>query len=727
MGAYGSVAKPAAADVRGRQAGRALTPRYWAFLSYSHSDQETAKWLHKALETFRLPRDLVGRRTGAGQVPPTLRPVFRDREELVASDDLGHTISDALSISRSLIVLCSPAAASSRWTNEEIRRFKQLNPGGHVLAAVVAGEPFASEMPGREAEECFPPALRQRVDSRGRLTGKKVEPIAADLRPQGDGRQMGLMKLVAGMLELPLDDLVRRDSVRRTRRLTWLAAASLAGMLVASGLAIAAVQARDEARAQRSEAEGLIGFMLGDLKDKLEPLGRLDVLDSVGVRALDYYSKQDRGTLTDQGLAQRSKALTLIGQIADLRGDLDGALYRYREALAGTAEALRRSPDDQQRIFDHAQNVFWVGYIALQRGQMREAERQFLEYRRLAGRLTALNPAEKKWQLEKVSADTNLGMLLLEDAQFSKATPMFREALASAERLQAAEPRDSQYRGVVFETLAYLADAQEGEGHLDEAIGTRERQLEGLEQAAAADRNDTMVKRKSLAARRALGRLFASRGEVDAAVAHLRAGSALAQELRQREPDNTEWLRNAAMSHLDLGALLLASRRVDEAEPSIRAGCEIAQRLHARDASVVAWVDAARHCLINRGQAAAARGNAGEALALARRAATLSPASGPKKLDPGSLFLIAQAQILRGDQLAATKDRAGATAAWTAALNAMSQSRSQAPQQKSMRYRLARRLGREAEAGSIASELEAIGFRHPEFVAERRKNAVRPV
>ncbi|HEV2078516.1 MAG TPA: TIR domain-containing protein [Allosphingosinicella sp.] len=723
MGAYGSVLERPSANARGRRAAPPPAPRYWAFLSYSHSDKKAAEWLHKALESFRVPKDLVGKRTEAGEVPATLRPVFRDREELVASDDLGHTIRDSLSVSRCLIVLCSPAAARSRWTNEEIRRFKQLNPSGRVLAAIVAGEPFASEIPGREEEECFPPALRQRVDSKGRLTGKRAEPIAADLRPEGDGRRMGLLKLIAGMLALPLDDLVRRETVRRQRRLTWLAAGSLAGMVVTSGLAIAAVQARDEARDQRSEAESLVGFMLGDLKDKLEPLGRLDVLDSVGVRALDYYRKQDRGTLTDQGLAQRSKALTLIGQIANLRGDLDGALKRYQEALAGTAEALRRAPDDQQRIFDHAQNVFWVGYIAFQRGQVEEAERRFLEYRRLAERLVALDPDEKKWQLEKVYADTNLGMLLLEDAQFSKATPVLREALANAERLQAANPRDKEYRDIVFEALAYLADAQEGEGHLDEAIGSRERQLEGLQSAAATDQNDTMVKRRSLSARRALGRLFASRGELDSAVMHLRAGAALAQELRQREPDNTEWLRNAAMSYLDLGALLLASRRVDEAEPSIRAGCEIAQGLLARDPSVVLWVDAARHCLINRGQAAAARGNRGEALALARRAATLSPASAPKKLDPGSLFLIAQAQMLRGDQLAATGDTAGAAAAWTAALKLMSQSRSQAPQERTIRYRIAKRLGREGEAGSIASALDSIGYRHPDFVSERRRNA----
>ena len=160
-----------------------------------------------------------------------------------------------------------------------------------MLAAIVAGEPFASDMPGREAEECFPPALRQKYDRRGRPTGKRAEPLAADLRESGDGRRLGFLKLVAGMLGVGLDELVQRETTRRHRRLAWLAAASLAGMAVTSTLAVTAIQARDAAREQRREAEGLVGFMLGDLKDKLEPIGRLDALDGVGARVLAYYQQ----------------------------------------------------------------------------------------------------------------------------------------------------------------------------------------------------------------------------------------------------------------------------------------------------------------------------------------------------------------------------------------------------------------------------------------------------
>ena len=148
--------------------------RYCAFLSYGHRDADTARWLHESLERFRVPQALVGKVTANGPIPARLVPIFRDRHELAASGDLAREIEAALSDSRFLIVLCSPAAAASRWTGAEIDRFKKLRPDGCVLAAIIDGEPFASEMPGREAEECFPPALRHKYDKRGRATKQRA-------------------------------------------------------------------------------------------------------------------------------------------------------------------------------------------------------------------------------------------------------------------------------------------------------------------------------------------------------------------------------------------------------------------------------------------------------------------------------------------------------------------------------------------------------------------------
>src|SRR5436305_2534784 len=300
----------------GAQRAPRLRTRYYAFLSYSHKDKELAGWRHPELERFRVPSALAGKLTANGVVPRRLTPIFRDEQDLSAGGELAQEIKAALAASQFLVVLCSPTAAKSRWTNTEIESFKRTRPEGCVLAAVAAGEPFASDIAGREDEECFPPALRFKYDRRGHQTTKRAEPLAADFRDDGDGKRLALLKLVAGMLGVGLDELVQREQTRRHRRMAWLAAASLGGMAVTSTLALAAFQARNEAREQRREAEGLVAFMLGDLKDKLEPIGKLDALDGVGSRVLAYYSPQDASELSDAALLQRSRALSLMGQVA---------------------------------------------------------------------------------------------------------------------------------------------------------------------------------------------------------------------------------------------------------------------------------------------------------------------------------------------------------------------------------------------------------------------------
>lgn len=693
-----------------------LQARYYAFLSYSHKDQAMADWLHRELERFRVPKSLAGRLTANGVIPARLTPIFRDRHELAAADDLGAEIRLALASSQYLVVLCSPDAAKSRWTNAEIEEFKRSRPEGCVLAAIVGGEPFASEMPGREAEECFPPALRQKFDRRGRPTGKRAEPLAADLRESADGRRMGFLKLVAGMLGVGLDELVQRETTRRQRRLAWVAAGSLAGMAVTSTLAVTAFQARDEARDQRREAEGLVGFMLDDLKEKLEPIGRLDALDAVGSRALGYFEKQDKSTLSDEALAQRSKALTMLGEIAHTRGDLDGALRQYREAFASTQELLQREPDNPQRLFDHAQNVFYLGYIDQQRGQLDRAGAAFREYRRLAQAMIALEPDNPKWKLELAYAVNGLGIILMGQHRYREAATAFRQGLDVSEALAASEPNNRDYQYRLLEGLAWLADANRSEGRLEDAIAHRERQLGLLERWSARRPDDRELSRKAMTAHRAISNLLASRGDMRAAFEHAGHAVQLADLLVQTEPGNTEWLEHVAVSKLDLGFLLQVAGDRARAASAIRSGCEIDTRLIAKDSSVRTWKEDIRlQCLEQRGRLALANNSPDEAVAIARQAVEV--ARGSKGATPaGAAAARAMAYNLLGDSLAAARQSRQATAAWRTAAGYWPKNVMLPPELLARGANIMRDAGNESAARQISDRLNSIGYRHPTFV-----------
>ncbi len=210
--------------------------KYWAFISYSHQDEQWATWLHKKLEGYRVPRRLVGRETSYGKVPKRVYPVFRDREELPGSSDLGEKISAAIQGSRFLVVLCSPNSARSHWVNEEVREFKRLGREDQVLSLIVDGEPWATDKPESGLLECFPDAVRWRVNSNGSLSDERSEPIAADARVGKDGRKNAFFKLLSGLLEVDYDDLKQRDKRRRLWLRLQLAALTAVVLAVVGGI-----------------------------------------------------------------------------------------------------------------------------------------------------------------------------------------------------------------------------------------------------------------------------------------------------------------------------------------------------------------------------------------------------------------------------------------------------------------------------------------------------------
>jgi hypothetical protein len=185
--------------------------KYWAFISYSHRDKKWGEWLHRSLETYRVPKRLVGQATRDGIRPRRLFPVFRDREELPVSADLSGRVNEALAESRYLIVVCSPNSAQSHYVSEEIKFFKKLGREDRVLALIVGGEPHCSD----SSNECFPEALMHRVRVDGTLLPDCSESIAGDAREGKDGKLNAKLKLLAGLLDVKFDALKQSEHERR--------------------------------------------------------------------------------------------------------------------------------------------------------------------------------------------------------------------------------------------------------------------------------------------------------------------------------------------------------------------------------------------------------------------------------------------------------------------------------------------------------------------------------
>ncbi len=510
--------------------------RYRAFISYSHQDAVEGRRLHRRLERYVLPKRLVGRATPRGSIPRRLGPIFRDREDLPAADSLTEEVRAALAGSACLIVICSPAAKASPWVRREVELFRSLHPDRPVLAALVAGTPAGS----------FPDTL---VGDTGR------EPLAADLQPTGDGPRLGFLKLVAGMVGVGLDELVQRDAQRRLRAVTAVTGAALAGMLAMTLLTAMAIGARREAERQRAEAEGMVEFMLTDLRDTLEGVGRLDALDAVNARALKYYEGQDIGRLPPDSLERRARVLLAIGTELQTRGELDAAMRQFDQARRTTAALLAADPANPERMWAHAQSEQSVGVVAFERQRYDEARIAFEAYRDLSERLVAREPGNAVYLREAGFARGNLCSLALTEP------PRPQEALADCQialiRMEAAvsgAPQPDLYALDLANRHAWLADAWRANDDDGKAREHRLAEEAIVRRLTAQDPANMEFRQRWVALQRALAALELGDGRPD--LAHRRLESALeaADVMVAHEPANERWaaLRRKIIENLGL-------------------------------------------------------------------------------------------------------------------------------------------------------------------------------
>lgn len=441
--------------------------RYRAFISYSHRDEKWATWLHKSLETYRVPKRLVGEVTSAGKIPARLAPVFRDRDELPSATNLGELLTESLRKSANLIVICSPSSAGSQWVNEEVLGFKRLGRSDRIFCLIVDGEPWSSKNEATADQECFPRALRYELGEDNELSAQFAEPIAADARDQGDGKQNAKLKLISGMLGVGFDALKQREQHRRHRQMAFIAGVASVGMILTSGLATFALLARAEAERERLRAEqetiktrATRDFVVGlfELSDPSESKG-----NTITVREmLDTGAERIRTDLSDEPETQAlimdtmGQVYTGLGLYPRAEQLLEDSLATRRQKQVGTAAEFAGTLDNLAAVLALRGDYERAGELVEESLSLRDVSHDLSERDRAILR-----------------ADTQTGMadILMRKGQYSAADPLIREALASRETLMGPAHSDiAESLEDLGLNLYYLGRFDDAIGHLGRAV-----------------------------------------------------------------------------------------------------------------------------------------------------------------------------------------------------------------------------------------------------------------
>ncbi len=296
-----------------------------------------------------------------------------------------------------------------------------------------------------------------------------------------------------------------------------------------------AVEHSHRAEEATSELEALLDFMLVDLRDKLQPLGRLDLLDLVAARAVTYYDERPVSWDRPEQAAARAIAFRNLGDVYRERGDTDSAATQYRRGLA---------------VFE---------------------------------RLAEDHPDEPSWREEQADCHRRLGRLATDSGSYDEALAEIRESQALCERILAR----SRGRGDAVRCVAqshdrlgdlYWAQAKSREA-LEEYRAAHQLRAAGIAAGLDGDAWQEELGRSHYQ----LGRALWDTGDVEGATSEFESSRAIQARLVEQDPDDAERLRDLSQTIGALGRVVDARGRHMRAIELYEQALQLQQRLVTRD------------------------------------------------------------------------------------------------------------------------------------------------
>ena len=529
--------------------------RYRAFLSYSHKDSAWGNWIHGALESYRIPKELIGRATRLGPVPAKLRPIFRDRFDLAASHALGQTIDAALAASDNLIVLCSPASARSLYVNEEIRRFKLLGKTDRILALIVDGEPHDP------ARECFPDSLKYKIDADGKTTTEAdLEPIAADARAHADGKDLAKLKLIAGLLGIGLDEIRKREAIaeRRRRRIWMFLAGAMTGLAAVAfaGFWVAVLRTKDAERRFEiafKAADGLVR-RVNSMQDRFgvpEPV--LEAMMTDAISQLDRLT-QESGAASDLFRFRQAEAHLLAADLAKRRGDAAEQRSRLDKAFVLLTPLAAADPDNRQGWRQEMANALMRRAAMLwDENQRAPALAAYASAVKITEELVALPTATPALRNDLASNYASIAQRTFTPGHEPERLALLQKSLEIRRRLATDFPRELEYQRAYAAGLIEVGEARAGlpnasAADLAAASASQAAAIVILKARHEADRENADIQQVLGMAYSKHGDTLIKQGRIDDALIEYQADLDLMRALSDANPQNVAQQLDTAVS-----------------------------------------------------------------------------------------------------------------------------------------------------------------------------------
>ena len=519
--------------------------------------------------------------------------------------------------------------------------------------------------------------------------------------------------------------------VRRHR--VGVAFAATTALLIIGGAAAIAAQARRVSRARtiavqrQTQAEELIGFMLGDLRTRLSATGGLETLEKVGKAAQDYFAAVPEKDLSDPELFRRAEALRQLGEVRVDQGDFAAAMPLFRQSLSlVTALAARGSQNSEWQLGLGASH-FWVGFIHWRLNDLDSAVTEFTAYQRITRDLVARSPDSLRFRNELGQANSNIGSVKESKGDLTGALAAFLEAIRAKEYAARRDTTKLDWQMDLATSYNSAGVVQRKLGDYAGAESSHRAELAAKQRLVALDPPNQTYKLRLASAYSFVAELSMALGKIDEATRAADTSRILYAALAAADTTNPDRRRFLGIAHRIAGTIALERGSSADALAAASASRALLDPQLAKTPNNAVWQMAFARTLVLSSYALTAAGNGREAEADARRAISIvEPALAKRPGDQTARLALTDAYVALGDAARRADASDAARRAWTSAITVVD-SVSRATGVADLRVLNTTALasvGRVDDARPIAKTLEGQGYRRPRWLARMRAAGV---
>jgi serine/threonine protein kinase/tetratricopeptide (TPR) repeat protein len=348
---------------------------------------------------------------------------------------------------------------------------------------------------------------------------------------------------------------------------------------------VAANQAAKRATVARNDAGKLINYMTVDLRDKLKPMGHLDLLYDVNQRVLDHFASLGSDSSSPDVLSQWSVALANSGDIQKDRGDLSGALKSYRHSLDIRELLAGQNPSKDEWQQNRALGLANVGDVLYLQGDSSGALERYKTALDILQGLVTRRSKDSDLRHDLSVMRENIGQVLEKIGDLNNALKSYQDCLAIRQELKTQEPENIERDHDISLVLLKIGRVFSRRGSLAEAVQSYRDSLAIQQKLADAKPTNAIWQQELSSSKDQFGNGLTEQGDLVGALGMYRDSLEIVRRLTERDPSNATWQRMLARSYSDLSDVYILQGNLTAGFENCQHALEIRDMLAKRDLS----------------------------------------------------------------------------------------------------------------------------------------------